>query len=638
MYNAFISYSHTADDKFAPYLQDALQKFAKPWYKKRNLEVFRDESSLSASPHLWNNITHALDQSEYLVLLASPASENSKWVNKEIEYWLEHKSIDNILIALTDGKLEWNDENKCFLDADVNSLPPALDNKFDSEPFYIDLRFSRTEKDLSLDNPIFKKEVLKLAAKLHGKQPNDLASEEVTVHRKMIRLRDSVIATLIILLIGAVVAAIFANKESIEATRQKRIAISQRDTARGNFVISEAKSMLEKDPTLALRMTEAALKFYKGDRIINAGDKIYKGNYFYKTLLAPDTANSLRYFKKIIFSRNGEFVLAGLNNNDMILWKLTGDKLDSVQYFRGNKGRLRRADFSADDKWLLTGSQDSEARIWSIATGTAVKTFKSSGPVTNVEFQPKGNFIATRSESPDGGVEDATATIWDTISGKALFNIPVPEPVGITFSPDGKLILTHHQDGRSYLWSITNNPAGVKQQNQFTSNWDEGSAITGSFSTDGKKIAIGYYGRVVRLYNLDGKPISTQVQNKGISKICFPPADVNGLYSPFSEPGLSGSFITGTYDGIISLWNYSGDDIKNIKTELVWALKILIDEKYWVTDIVELKNGNILAAYSDGKVRLWDMNKDPGSIPWQEYLKSDKIDTLPAEIKKTIRP
>ena len=105
MYNAFISYSHSADDKFAPSLQDALQKFAKPWYKKRNLEIFRDESSLSASPHLWDNITQALDQSAYLVLLASQESEQSKWVNREVEYWLAHKSIDNILIALTDGHM-----------------------------------------------------------------------------------------------------------------------------------------------------------------------------------------------------------------------------------------------------------------------------------------------------------------------------------------------------------------------------------------------------------------------------------------------------------------------------------------------------------------------------------------------------
>ena len=125
MFNAFISYSHAADDKFAPALQNALQKFAKPWYKKRNLEIFRDESSLSATPHLWKNITAALDESEYLILLASPVSENSHWVNKEIEYWLEHKSIDTLLIALTGGNLEWDKQNNCFLNPENNSLPPV---------------------------------------------------------------------------------------------------------------------------------------------------------------------------------------------------------------------------------------------------------------------------------------------------------------------------------------------------------------------------------------------------------------------------------------------------------------------------------------------------------------------------------
>jgi len=218
MYNAFISYSHEADNKFAPALQNALQKFAKPWYKKRALEIFRDESSLSASPLLWTNIAKALDRSKFLIVLASPSSEKSKWVNQEIAYWLQHKSIDTILFALTDGNMEWDNENNCFLYPDNNSLPPALDGVFDSEPFYIDMRLARTEKDLSLDNPIFKKEVLKLAAKLHGRQPNDMASEEVTAHRKMMRIRNIALSLLLCLLIAALVAGYIANDQKNKAT------------------------------------------------------------------------------------------------------------------------------------------------------------------------------------------------------------------------------------------------------------------------------------------------------------------------------------------------------------------------------------------------------------------------------------
>ncbi len=224
MYNAFITYSHAADGKLAPALQNALQKFAKPWYKKRNLEIFRDESTLSASPHLWENISKALQESEYLILLASSESEKSKWVNKEIEFWLEIRSIDKILIVLTEGEVKWDDEANCFLQSENNSIPHCLDNKFKSEPFYVDLRQSKSQDDLSLDNPIFKKEVLKLAAKLHNKQPNDLASEEVTVHKKMIMLRNGALGLLVLLLLGAIAAGNIANENRKEALINKKEA------------------------------------------------------------------------------------------------------------------------------------------------------------------------------------------------------------------------------------------------------------------------------------------------------------------------------------------------------------------------------------------------------------------------------
>src|SRR5580765_1848188 len=52
-HNAFISYSHAADGKFAPALEQGLEKIAKPLLKLRALDIFRDESSLTASPGLW---------------------------------------------------------------------------------------------------------------------------------------------------------------------------------------------------------------------------------------------------------------------------------------------------------------------------------------------------------------------------------------------------------------------------------------------------------------------------------------------------------------------------------------------------------------------------------------------------------
>ena len=51
-------------------LQVALERFAKRWYQRRALRVFRDEASLAADPALWESIEQALSASKWFVDLA----------------------------------------------------------------------------------------------------------------------------------------------------------------------------------------------------------------------------------------------------------------------------------------------------------------------------------------------------------------------------------------------------------------------------------------------------------------------------------------------------------------------------------------------------------------------------------------
>src|SRR5580658_1333571 len=114
LYDAFISYSHAKDKPIAAALQSAIQRLGKPWYRRRALRLFRDDTSLSATPHLWPTIERALGQSRHFLLLASPEAAASQWVDREVAYWLEHKSIDTLLIGLTDGELLWDQETGEF--------------------------------------------------------------------------------------------------------------------------------------------------------------------------------------------------------------------------------------------------------------------------------------------------------------------------------------------------------------------------------------------------------------------------------------------------------------------------------------------------------------------------------------------
>src|SRR5690242_11466817 len=171
-YDAFVSYSHAADGRLAPALQQGMQRLAKSWFRPRALRVFRDESALSANPHLWSSIEQALDDSTWFVLLASPDAVASQWVNRELDYWLAHKSVDNILPVVTDGTWEWTDDGGL----QGTAVLPALRDAFVGEPRHIDLRWAHDVDDVDLHNTSFRDAVAQLAAPVHGVAKDDLES------------------------------------------------------------------------------------------------------------------------------------------------------------------------------------------------------------------------------------------------------------------------------------------------------------------------------------------------------------------------------------------------------------------------------------------------------------------------------
>src|SRR4029453_8694420 len=105
-YDAFVSYSQAKDKPIAAALQSVIQKLGKPWYQRRALRLFRDDTSLSATPSLWTSIEQALGNSRYLILLASPQAAASPWVNKEVAYWLDHQGAGPPLVAGAHGALD----------------------------------------------------------------------------------------------------------------------------------------------------------------------------------------------------------------------------------------------------------------------------------------------------------------------------------------------------------------------------------------------------------------------------------------------------------------------------------------------------------------------------------------------------
>ena len=221
-YDAFISYSHAKDKPIAAALQSAVQTLGKAWYKRRSLRVFRDDTSLSATPHLWPTIELALSQSRFLILLASAEAAASPWVGKEIAYWLEHKSIDTLLIAMTVGELQWDNVAGDFKWSEATPLPAVLKGRFPTEPKWVDLRAYR--EGASKRDVKFIELAADFAAAVHDMPKEDLLSQEVRQQRRALTLAWS--AAGLLLLLGG--AAAWQAKVAIDA---EHVAQAQRQRA-----------------------------------------------------------------------------------------------------------------------------------------------------------------------------------------------------------------------------------------------------------------------------------------------------------------------------------------------------------------------------------------------------------------------
>jgi hypothetical protein len=220
--------------------------------------VFRDEASLSANPGLWSEIQAALAGSQFFILLASPEAARSRWVAREVHYWCSHRQHANLLIALTDGELVWDDAAGDFDWARTTAVPASLQGVLHEEPRFVDLRWARTEEHVSLHTPRFRDAVADLAAPLHGRAKDDLVGEDIRQHRRTVRLARSAIASLMILaLLAGGAALLYADQRDV-ARSQRDLARRQTALATSRQLAAEAEARVTSQPTLSVLLSVTA--------------------------------------------------------------------------------------------------------------------------------------------------------------------------------------------------------------------------------------------------------------------------------------------------------------------------------------------------------------------------------------------
>ena len=254
-HDAFISYSHAVDGKLAAALENGLEKLAKPLLKLRALDVFRDQTSLTASPALWHGIVAHLEVSEWFLLLASPASAASIWCNKEVSWWLEHRSANRMLVLLTEGDILWDPVKRDFDWTRTTAVPRILEGRCEDEPLYVDARWARDSDLLSLRSAQFRDIVVNVAAPIRGVPKDELDGADLRqLARNRLLVRSGVAAVTLAAGI-AIWQAVVADEQRVEAVRQRDIAIARQLAAQAELMRAQQPDRL---PLALLMATESA--------------------------------------------------------------------------------------------------------------------------------------------------------------------------------------------------------------------------------------------------------------------------------------------------------------------------------------------------------------------------------------------
>jgi WD40 repeat protein len=553
LYDAFISYRHVEPDRaWAKWLHRAMETYRVP---RRLMEdrgiparldrVFRDEDELPASAELKTEIDAALQRSRFLIVVCSPRTPQSRWVNKEVERFRELGRHDKILALLIEGE-----PRDAFPEALVGIRRTVTDSQGltriqveDVEPLAADVRAARADRRRHLRRHA----KLRLLACVLGVRFDDLRQREQERKLRRLAAAGAAMACLLVLLSSLTAFALVQRGRAIvnhglAADREQRASVAEQQARRrlADSYLREAWRLVDNGDSLtALLWFVKALEANPNDAKWNGDcrttiasvlrsaprlldvqvDVPLQEGAFDNAPSAPVNGRVLA-FKAPEMSDDVQGIRADPSESDGALFIVDGETGHSVLAPLRQPGGIHSAAFSPDGSKVATAGHGGTARVWDAATARPLTALLPHGSeVFSVAFAPDGTKVLTAAIdnavrvwnattgaplSPplrhtetmsfaafgrDGSsiisvtMRDTLGSVWET-AGRRLLTVQLKHGArvnNVAFSPDGTTILSAADDGTARVWDAATGIAMLTLQH-------DGSVKSATFSPEGAKI------------------------------------------------------------------------------------------------------------------------------------------------------
>jgi hypothetical protein len=531
-HDAFMSYSQTADGRLAPALERGLERLAKPLFRLRAMDVFRDKTGLSASPGLLSSIVSHLEASRWLVFLASPRAAASVWCARELQWWLERHGNERLLLVLTDGTLAWDAAAADFDWSRTDALPDVVRGRFSEEPLYVDLRWAAAEPQLDHRDARLRPALLDIAAAVRELPKDELDGDDVRQQR---RTRQLAWAAVVLISTAAAIAIWQAH----EAIQQRDAANELRDRALSRQLAAQSSDLLVRDPALALLLAA------QSRAVVPTAES---SSALLRALQAlPLTSmhqHSARWWTLHVPAGSDELVLGdasgGLYRNRVGQAQLTELQAPGPAF---SPYRTVHAIAVSPDRQIVahasTGGgiqlRAADGQVRELETGDKVGEDNLSLFVSGLAFSADGQRLATSSTSGAVMLHDLRSGEMRALGGAGV------DLTAVAFSPDGRCVVAGGD--REFLRAFPLDAKKSAKVPQFASE-GRGAVVAIAFHAASKRMFAASLAGRIEVFDSE-----TGARNTWVDSLLF------GGIEAFALAPDGQSFVTGHSAGAVVWWH-----------------------------------------------------------------------------------